>query len=78
MPWFVYNYPLNASLPSSYTISGGEPSCAGIRLCAIYASTQPNTDPARPVITSSLQTAITNAQQGEITEGVTKLRPNQG
>lgn len=75
MPWFIYNYPLTASLPTSYNLSLGEPTCTGTRLCAIYASTQPDTDPAVPIISQSVLQAINSAQSGIITPGVTKLRP---
>lgn len=76
MPWFLYGYPLDAHSPSSYSLIVGVPSCAGIRLCAIYAPVEPNTDPPQPIISPLINSAINNAQNGIITPGVTKLRPN--
>lgn len=72
MPWFIYNFPNDATQPGNYTLVSGEPTCTGTRLCAVYATVQPNTDPALPNL-SGLQEAISDAQAGQITEGVTKL-----
>ena len=76
MPWFSYSFPNDPSLPSSYTVVTGTPSCTGNTLCAIYTTSEPGSIPARPQITSDVQNAITQALGGTITTGVTKLRPN--
>lgn len=76
MPWFSYNFPSDPSQPGSYSLVSGTPSCTGTTLCAIYATSEQGSVPARPVITNDLQTAIGNALNGIITAGVTRLRPN--
>ena len=76
MPWFIYNFPNDPSLPCSYTLVPGTLPCTGNTLCAIYATVQPGTIPAKPIITQELLEAIDKALQGEITQGKTKLRPN--
>ena len=73
MPWFIYNYPSDPTQAVNYSLSPGEPTCTGTRLCAINADSQPNTDPALPNLTSSILSAINDAQGGIITDGVTKL-----
>ena len=75
MPWFAYNYPGDETQPNSYSLISGTPTCTGDSLCAVYATTQPGTQPARPQLTQSVLQAIEAAMEGTITEGVTKLRP---
>jgi hypothetical protein len=75
MPWFNYNFPNDANLPTSYTLASGTPACTGDTLCAIYTTVATGTIPAQPVLTEQVRTAITNAIEGNITNGVTKLRP---
>lgn len=75
MPWFIYNYPLDTLQPSSYTLTTGTPTCTGNSLCAIFTTSQPNTNPALPVLTDPVKAAINAANDGTITNGVTKLQP---
>lgn len=76
MPWFIYNYPNDPNQQGSYTLAtGGTPTCTGSSLCAIYAQSQPNSNPAKPVLTQSVLDAISAANGGVITSGVTLLRP---
>ncbi|KIO78294.1 hypothetical protein TH53_04585 [Pedobacter lusitanus] len=74
MPWFTYNYPGAVNDPNSYSLSTDVPSCSGDSLCGIYANSTATTPP-KPVITDSLKAAIANANNGQITPGVTVLRP---
>lgn len=75
MPWFNYNYPNDPYTECSYNIIAGTPSCTGECLCAIYADVKPQTIPAKPVFTDALMEAINAANNGVITEGLTRLRP---
>ena len=76
MPWFIYNYPDPPNIQHSYSLvpEGGVPSCTGETLCAIYAQSN-GAIPAKPLITPEIQDAITQANLGTITPGVTLLRP---
>ncbi len=78
MPWFVYNFPLDTFEPTSYTVITGTPTCTGNSLCAIYTTAEPNTNPALPVLTEDVQLAISDANSGIITTGVTRLQPTPG
>lgn len=77
MAWFIYNYPGNPNSPGSYTFVGSSaPTCSGIALCAVNTDVLPETDPPQPDLQKQgVPAAITAAQQGTITPGVTKLRP---
>jgi len=75
MPWYVYNYPGDPCDPNSYLLSIGIPICTGDTLCAIYAQSS-GSIPSKPKITDEVCAAIRKAINGEITSGVTALRPS--
>lgn len=77
MPWFSYNYPGNPQSPNSYTLLDQEPACTGITLCSVNTDVVPGSIPARPDLTKAgVSQAISAALNGQITTGVTRLRPN--
>jgi len=77
MAWFIYNYPGNPNSPGSYTFVGSAaPTCTGNTLCAVNTDVVPETNPQEPDLQKSgVPKAISDAQLGIITPGVTKLRP---
>ena len=71
MNWFKLNAKGNPYIPSNYILNNN-PGCIGDEtLCAIFANSDLN---AKPIITGDLQTAIDNALNGVITQGVIQLK----
>lgn len=73
--WFIYKFPEDPFEPSSYYLVKGTPRSIGIRLSAIFAEVVLNTDPAVPLLNKSMRKAIKSALKGQITDGITLLRP---
>ena len=71
MNWFKLNAKGNPYIPSNYILNNHSRCFGDETLCAIFANSDVN---AKPIITSSIENAITNALSGIITPGVTKLK----
>lgn len=75
MPWFIYKFPEDPFIQSSYYLVQGTPRSSGNNLSAIFTNIEPNTDPALPNLNKSVRKAIKMALKGYITPGITLLRP---